>query len=65
MAESGSLEPSLQMAAQRYQHLHDAAMPPGMWNPADQRHMAGAFQDNRVIPYEGIKGADINTAQWT
>jgi hypothetical protein len=25
------------------------------WNQDDQRHMCGAFRDNRQVPYEGIK----------
>ncbi|CEL03032.1 hypothetical protein ASPCAL04191 [Aspergillus calidoustus] len=49
-----SLPPHLQRAARVYEKLHDENMPPGRWNPADQRHLAGAFQDNRIIPYEGI-----------
>ncbi|KAL3492721.1 hypothetical protein BJX62DRAFT_250255 [Aspergillus germanicus] len=49
-----SLPHDLQRAARVYEKLHDENMPPGRWNPADQRHLAGAFQDNRIIPYEGI-----------
>ncbi len=30
-------------------------MPPGRFHPADQRHLGGMFQDNRVIPYEGVR----------
>jgi hypothetical protein len=33
----------------------DAAVPAGRVHPGDERHLAGAFQDNRVIPYEGIR----------
>ena len=29
-------------------------MPEGRLHPGDERHLAGCFQDNRVIPYEGI-----------
>ncbi|KAL4806518.1 hypothetical protein BDV18DRAFT_152034 [Aspergillus unguis] len=47
----------MQQKAQIYKNLQEG-MPEGRWNPADQvfldRHVAGAFQDNRVIPYEGI-----------
>lgn len=25
------------------------------WNQDDQRHLCGAFRDNRLVPYEGIK----------
>ncbi|EXJ68784.1 uncharacterized protein A1O5_07715 [Cladophialophora psammophila CBS 110553] len=49
-----SLPQELQAKAQIYKELHDREMPADRWNPADQRHLGGAFQDNRVIPYEGI-----------
>ena len=31
-------------------------------HPGDERHLAGAFQDNRVIPVEGIAVADMPAA---
>jgi hypothetical protein len=34
--------------------MEDPAMPDGRLHPGDERHLAGCFQDNRVIPYEGI-----------
>ena len=34
-------------------------MPPGRVHPGDERHLAGAFQDNRVIPFEGVRVADM------
>ena len=37
-------------------------LPEGRLDPGDERHLAGAFQDNRVIPYEGIRVADLTTA---
>ncbi|KAK1531230.1 hypothetical protein CPAR01_10879, partial [Colletotrichum paranaense] len=58
-----SLPPILQQKAQIYPTMKDPAMPEGRWNPADQRHMAGAFQDNRVIPYEGIIVTDMSEEQ--
>ncbi|KAF4773411.1 hypothetical protein HER10_EVM0000103 [Colletotrichum scovillei] len=58
-----SLPPMLQQKAQIYPTMKDPAMPEGRWNPADQRHMAGAFQDNRVIPYEGIVVTDMSEEQ--
>src|SRR4051794_6252728 len=42
-----------------YAQLVDPAMPPGRVHPGDERHLAGAFQDNRVIPAEGIPVADM------
>ncbi|KAB8204013.1 hypothetical protein BDV34DRAFT_214141 [Aspergillus parasiticus] len=58
-----SLPKNLQDRAQVYKTLHDEQMPDDRWNPADQvglltyeqRHLGGAFQDNRVIPNEGIQ----------
>ncbi|KAJ0415087.1 hypothetical protein BJY00DRAFT_305139 [Aspergillus carlsbadensis] len=70
-----SLPPHLQRAARVYEKLHDEHMPPGRWNPADQvrpffpilnpgkRHLAGAFQDNRIIPYEGIPASAMPEPQ--
>jgi hypothetical protein len=46
-------------AATVYEHMVDPAMPPGRVHPGDERHLAGAFQDNRVIPLEGIRVADM------
>jgi hypothetical protein len=46
-------------AATVYQQMVDPAMPPGRVHPGDERHLAGAFQDNRVIPFEGIRVADM------
>src|SRR3712207_7560878 len=38
----------------------DPAMPPGRVHPGDERHLAGAFQDNRVIPVEGVRVAELS-----
>lgn len=46
-------------AATVYAQMVDPAMPPGRVHPGDERHLAGAFQDNRVIPVEGIRVADM------
>jgi hypothetical protein len=46
-------------AATVYRQLVDPAMPPGRVHPGDERHLAGAFQDNRVIPFEGICVSDM------
>lgn len=42
----------------------DSAMPEGRLHPADERHVAGAFRDNRVIPYEGLCAAELSARQW-
>jgi hypothetical protein len=41
-------------AAVTYRQMVDPAMPPGRVHPGDERHLGGAFQDNRIIPLEGI-----------
>jgi Protein of unknown function (DUF3500) len=42
-----------------YAQMVDPAMPPGRVHPGDERHLAGAFQDNRVIPFEGVRVAEL------
>lgn len=51
-------------AAVVYRSVLDPAMPPGRLHPADERHVAGAFRDNRVIPVEGVSCAGFDDAQW-
>ena len=61
-----SLSPAHQSTAQIYPLLHDPAMPQtgnlatDRWNRDDQRHLCGAFRDNRIIPYEGIPASHLN-----
>ncbi len=43
-----------------YSELVDPAMPPGRVHPGDERHLAGAFQDNRVIPVEGVPAEELS-----
>ncbi|MFE4196752.1 DUF3500 domain-containing protein [Paenarthrobacter sp. NPDC056912] len=50
-----ALPDSLRADAVVFHHLQDASMPEGRLHPGDERHLAGCFQDNRVIPYEGIR----------
>jgi hypothetical protein len=42
-----------------FEQMVDPAMPPGRVHPGDERHLAGAFQDNRIIPVEGIRVTDM------
>ena len=46
-------------AATVYEQMVDPAMPEGRVHPGDERHLAGAVQDNRVIPFEGIRVAEM------
>lgn len=58
-----SLSPALQARANLYRSRHDPALPEGRWHPADQFHLGGAFQDNRVIPYEGVRASEFSPSQ--
>ncbi|KAK0118444.1 hypothetical protein ONS95_012729 [Cadophora gregata] len=49
-----SLSKDLQSKAQIFKTLQPPEIPEDRWNPADQRHLCGACQDNRIVPYEGI-----------
>ncbi|KAL4874451.1 hypothetical protein BJY04DRAFT_225940 [Aspergillus karnatakaensis] len=49
-----SLPETLQKKAQVYREMNDPAMPPGRWNRDDQRHLCGAYRDNRIVPNEGV-----------
>jgi hypothetical protein len=50
----GTLTDGQRQAATIYEKMVDSAMPDGRVHPGDERHLAGAFQDNRVIPFEGV-----------
>jgi hypothetical protein len=50
----GALPEGLRKEATVYAAMVDPAMPEGRIHPGDERHLGGCFQDNRVIPYEGI-----------
>lgn len=58
-----SLTPEQRDRAQIYRLMNDPAMPPGRHHPADQRHLGGAFHDNRVIPYEGVRASEMTAEQ--
>jgi Protein of unknown function (DUF3500) len=54
-----ALPPDLRRRATVYEQMVDPAMPPGRVHPGDERHLAGAFQDNRVIQNEGIRVGEM------
>jgi hypothetical protein len=58
-----SLPSEQQAKAQTYKLMKDPAMPHGRWNHDDQRHLCGAYRDNRVVPYEGILVSDMTEQQ--
>jgi hypothetical protein len=55
-----ALTPEQRDTATVYAEMVDPAMPPGRVHPGDERHLAGAFQDNRVIPCEGVRVAELS-----
>lgn len=60
---ASSLTPQQRESAIVYASVLDVAMPDGRVHPADERHVAGAFRDNRVIPYEGLCAASFTERQ--
>ena len=54
-----ALPAELRGHAVAYASMVDPAMPEGRLHPGDERHLGGCFQDNRVIPYEGIRVTDM------
>ena len=46
-----------------YSSMLTADQPEGRYHPDDGRSVGGAFQDNRVVPYEGLRGADLGIVQ--
>ena len=58
-----SLPDALRQRATTYPTLDDPSMPEGRVRPGDERHLGGAFQDNRVIPYEGVLATAFSAPQ--
>ncbi|KAF2751577.1 hypothetical protein M011DRAFT_119294 [Sporormia fimetaria CBS 119925] len=64
-----SLTPEQQNKAQVYKLLKDPEMKQtgdlitDRWNKDDQRHLCGAFRDNRVVPYEGVSCSQLSPEQ--
>ncbi|NVO25567.1 DUF3500 domain-containing protein [Donghicola mangrovi] len=58
-----SLSADQQARATIYADMEDPSMPPDRFNFADQRHYGGAFQDNRVVPLEGVNVSEFSTEQ--
>lgn len=46
-----------------YKELQGDEYPEWRYHRADQRHLGGAFQDNRVIPYEGVKVSSLSAGK--
>jgi hypothetical protein len=46
-----------------YHSMMGGDLPEGRRHFADNLHLGGAFQDNRVVPYEGLKGSELTALQ--
>ena len=55
-----ALPTELKQKAQIFKTLQPPEIPESRWNPADQRHLCGMFQDNRIVPYEGVNISELN-----
>jgi hypothetical protein len=58
-----SLRPEQARLAVRYESMQSADLPLELAGPADGRHLGGAGQDNRVIPYEGLRAGELAPRQ--
>ncbi len=43
--------------------IHPDDLPPGLQDPFEGQMVAGAFRDNAVIPYAGVRAADLSEGQ--
>lgn len=58
-----SLDPDTLSQVRIFTALRGPEYPQGRFHRTDQRHLGGAFQDNRVVPYEGIKVTALAASQ--
>ncbi|EOD43019.1 putative gtp binding protein and negative regulator of the ran tc4 gtpase cycle gtr1p protein [Neofusicoccum parvum UCRNP2] len=58
-----SLSPELQEKATLSVGMDGNSLPADRWNPFDERHLGGARQDNRVVPFEGCPVKEFPAAQ--
>jgi hypothetical protein len=58
-----SLSPAQQRQAIVAHSMVGGDLPPGRRHFADNLHLGGAHQDNRIIPYEGVQGSALSAVQ--
>jgi hypothetical protein len=58
-----SFTPEQQRRAIVYHSMMGGDLPEGRRHFADNLHLGGAFQDNRIVPYEGLKGTELSSVQ--
>jgi len=57
------LSTELQKQATLSRGMGPEDLPEDRWNPFDERHLGGARQDNRIVPYEGVCVNQFSQAQ--
>ncbi|HWC29837.1 MAG TPA: DUF3500 domain-containing protein [Dehalococcoidia bacterium] len=63
LALINGLTPTQQEKAILFRSIQRADLPPDRVHPADGRHKGGAFQDNLVLPYEGLLASELTAGQ--
>lgn len=58
-----ALDDDQRQKAVLYESMLTADQPAGRFHPDDGRHVGGAFQDNRVVPYEGLPCSGLTAGQ--
>ncbi|KAI0154901.1 hypothetical protein GGR57DRAFT_465369 [Xylariaceae sp. FL1272] len=58
-----SLGPDIQEKVRVFKLMKDPQMPKGRWNHDDQRHLCGAYRDNRIVPFEGVVVSGLSPEQ--
>jgi len=58
-----SLSPAQQRQAIVAHSMVGGDLPPGRRHFADNLHLGGAHQDNRIVPYEGLQGSALSSLQ--
>jgi len=58
-----SLRPEQARLAVLHESIRVQDLPPELADPADGRHRGGAAQDNRIIPYQGLRAASMTSGQ--
>jgi hypothetical protein len=58
-----SLQPSIRERVITYKHMVGPELPKGRWHFADERHLGASYQDNRIIPYEGVSASEFTSDQ--
>ena len=58
-----SLSPQQQTRAIVAHSMMGGDLPPGRRHFADNLHLGGAYQDNRIVPYEGLRVSELSALQ--